>query len=136
MVTTTTHKTLRGPRGVVIFYGHHHASPQANRFGRHLEQAKHYPSQVHCQSHPGKGSSGQKCLSQTKNLPFDHAYGTMVIPLGCLPSAQSRPVGSSREGTLAEDKALCRKSFSMAWRPALKCQLSPCVPSVAIFDQQ
>ena len=70
--------------------------------------------------------------SQTNNLPFDQE--TMVIPLGCLPSARSRPVGSSREGTLAEDKALCRMSFIMAWRkwrPALKRQLSPCVPSVS-----
>ena len=46
--------------------------------------------------------------SQTNNLPFDH--GTMVIPSGRLPSARSRPVGSSREGTLADDKALCRMS--------------------------
>ena len=30
--------------------------------------------------------------SQTNNLPFNH--GTMVIPSGCLPTAQSSPVGS------------------------------------------
>ena len=34
--------------------------------------------------------------SQTNGLPFDQ--GTMVIPSGRLPSARSRPVGSSREG--------------------------------------
>ena len=52
--------------------------------------------------------------SQTNNLPFDQ--GTIVIPSGRLPSVRSRPVGSSREGTLADDKALCRMSLSMAWR--------------------
>ena len=56
--------------------------------------------------------------SQTNNLPFDP--GTMVIPSGRLPSAQPRPVGSSREGTLAEDKALCRMSLSMAWQLWMK----------------
>ena len=37
--------------------GHQHVFPQAYSFGSHLWQAKHYSSQVHCQSHPGKGSS-------------------------------------------------------------------------------
>ena len=36
-----------------------------------------------------------------------------MIPLGCLPSAQSRPVGSSQEEILAEDNALCKMTFSM-----------------------
>ena len=35
---------------------------------------------------------------QTNNLPLDQ--GTMVIASSHLPSAQLRPVGSSREGTL------------------------------------
>ena len=70
-----------------------------------------------CDGYRGEGATA----SQTNNLPFDQ--GTMVIPSGRLPSARSRPVGSNREGTLAEDKALCRMSLSMAWRkcqPALK----------------
>ena len=46
--------------------------------------------------------------SQTNNLPFDQ--GTIVIPSGRLPSVRSRPVGSSREGTLADDKALCMQN--------------------------
>ena len=38
--------------------------------------------------------------SQTNNLPFDQ--GTIVIPSGRLLSVRSRPVGSSREGTLKD----------------------------------
>eukprot|EP00731_Ephydatia_muelleri_P021752 Em0014g343a len=56
--------------------------------------------------------------SQTNNLPFDQ--GTIVIPSGRLPSVRSRPVGSSREGTLADDKALCRMSLTGAAEEADK----------------
>ena len=52
--------------------------------------------------------------SHTNNLPFDQ--GIVVIPSVRLPSARLRLVGFSREGTLTEDKALCRMSLSMAWQ--------------------
>ena len=48
--------------------------------------------------------------SQTNNLPFDQ--GTIVIPSERLPSTRSRPVGSSREGALANDKNVIKHGMA------------------------
>ena len=61
--------------------------------------------------------------SQINHLPFDQ--GAIVIPSGRLPSARSRPVGSIREGTLTEDKALRRMSLSMAVMISTKTTTEP-----------
>ena len=57
----------------VIPPGHQHVFPQAYSFGRHLWQAKHYPSQVHCQSHLDKGSSSFMTLCvRVLSVVYDH----------------------------------------------------------------